>query len=340
MTARSTVLGVAALAARLAGCARAGKQAALGAGSCRWSAERRSPAASRDYSKVAAAAVVALGSLVAACKRSGNQVVIGSKNFTEQIILGELLAQQIEAHTDLIVRRRLNLGGTLVCHRALVNDEIHAYVEYTGTALTTVLKQPPSTNSRAVFETVRKAYRERLNLDWLAPLGFNNSFAILVRRDDAARLGMRTISDLSRHAPRLRAAFGYEFLERPDGFFGLANAYGLRFPKSPDVMDLALTYHALAQKTVDVIAGDATNGLIEMLGLVMLVDDKQFFPTYDAAPVVSRRLSERAPAFREALAGLAGAVTQEEMRRLNYEVDGRRRDPATVVKEFRTRKSL
>jgi glycine betaine/choline ABC-type transport system substrate-binding protein len=286
-------------------------------------------------------AVAVVAALVSGCSRpAGSRAVIGSKNFTEQIILGELLAQQVEAHTDLSVGRALNLGGTLVCHRALVNDEIHAYVEYTGTALTTVLKEKPSSDGKAVFETVQQAYRTGFNLEWLSPLGFSNSFAILVRREDARRLRVRTISDLARHAPRLRAAFGYEFLERPDGFPGLSKAYGLRFAKPPEVMDLALTYHALADKNVDVIAGDATNGLIEALGLVVLVDDKQFFPAYDAAPVVSRRLAERAPQLRNALLALGGKVTQDEMRRLNYEVDGRRRDPATVVREFRRQKKL
>jgi glycine betaine/choline ABC-type transport system substrate-binding protein len=289
----------------------------------------RDPGGIRD-----AILVAAVGALVASCQ-AGRRAAIGSKNFTEQIILGELLAQQVEAHTDLRVRRRLNLGGTLVCHRALVNDEIHAYVEYTGTALTTVLKERPSNDSQTVFQTVGKAYLEQFNLEWLSPLGFSNSFAILVRRDDAQRLGLRTISDLARHSAGLRAGFGYEFLERPDGFPGLSKIYRLRFAKPPVVMDLALTYHALADKKVDVIAGDATNGLITGLGLVILVDDKHFFPAYEAAPVVSRRLAERAPKFRDALNALAGKVTQEDMRRLNYEVDGRRRDPATVVKEFR-----
>jgi glycine betaine/choline ABC-type transport system substrate-binding protein len=281
------------------------------------------------------------GALVVGCSQMrGSRAIVGSKNFTEQIILGELLAQQLEAHADLRVRRTLNLGGTLVCHRALVNEEIHVYVEYTGTALTTVLKEKPSPTSRTVYETVRKAYQDRFQLEWLSPLGFNNAFAILVRGEHAKRLGLRTISDLARHAPRLKAAFGYEFLERPDGFPGLSKIYGLRFAKPPQVMDLALTYHALTDKKVDVIAGDSTNGLIEALGLAILLDDKQFFPAYDAAPVVSRRLLERAPKLREALVALGGTVTQEEMRRLNYDVDGRRRDPATVVKEFRRMKNL
>ena len=287
-----------------------------------------------------AIAVVVSSALLVGCRAAGRRAGIGSKNFTEQILLGELLAQQVEAHTDLTVRRSFNLGGTLVCHRALVTGEIQAYVEYTGTALTTVLKEQTSQESQGVFERVRQAYRERFDLEWLSPLGFSNSFAILVRKEEARRLGLRTISDLARHGPRLRAAFGYEFLERPDGFPGLVKTYRLRFAKSPQVMDLALTYHALADEKVDVVAGDSTNGLIDALGLVMLIDDKEFFPVYDAAPVVSRQLLDQVPKFRDALLALGGKVTQEEMRRLNYEVDGRRRDPATVVKEFRQAKKL
>lgn len=267
-------------------------------------------------------------------------IVVGSKNFTEQVILGELLAQQIEARTGLRVSRKLNLGGTLICHQALVAGEIHAYVEYTGTALTAILQESPSINSDAVFQTVQRAYRQRFDLEWLPPLGFTNTFAILIRGADAARLGIKTISDLVQYAPRWRAGFGYEFLERPDGFPGLARVYGLRFAQPPRVMDLALTYQALADKQVDVIAGDSTNGLIASLGLAVLIDDKQFFPAYQAAPVISRAMAERVPQFRDALVALAGTITNEEMRRLNYEVDGKRRNVREVVTEFRIGKGL
>jgi osmoprotectant transport system substrate-binding protein len=282
-----------------------------------------------------------LGGVLAGCNRPQHpSLIAGSKNFTEQVLLGELLAQQLEAHLHQPVTRTLNLGGTLVCHRALVHDEIHAYVEYTGTAFTTILKMGTPRDSRSVFSTVRQTYLERFNLEWLPSLGFSNSFAILMRTDDANRLKLNTISDLARVAPRIRASFGYEFLERPDGFPGLSKAYGLRFSEHPRVMDLALTYRALAEKKTDVIAGDTTNGLIESLRLSILADDKHFFPRYDAAPVVSRRSAERVKGFREALSALAGRVSEADMRRLNYEVDGRRQNPATVIKEFRGLKRL
>lgn len=267
-------------------------------------------------------------------------IVVGSKNFTEQVILGELLAQQIEARTDLRVVRKLNLGGTFICHQALVAGEIGAYVEYTGTALTAILQSPPSSDPEAVYRTVQDAYRARFGLEWLPPLGFNNTFAIIIRGEEASRLGVKTISQLTQHASRWRAGFGYEFLERADGFSGLSRVYGLRFAKAPRVMDLALTYQALADRKVDVIAGDSTNGLITSLGLTVLTDDKRYFPSYQAAPVVSGSKLTRFPELRKALSALGGTVTDDEMRRLNALVDGQRRDVREVVREFRAAKGL
>jgi len=271
---------------------------------------------------------------------SEHTVVIGSKNFTEQIILGELLAQQIEARTVLRVKRQFNLGGTFVCHQALVSMKIDTYVEYTGTALTAILHGSPSSDPEAVFGTVQEAYRSRFNVEWLPPLGFTNTFAIMIRTEEAERLGIRTLSQLAKQAPQWHAAFGYEFLERADGFTGLAKTYGLRFAEPPRVMDLALTYQALADRVVDVIAGDSTNGLIIALGLTVLEDDRHYFPAYQAAPVVSAKGDARRSTLRAALSALAGAVTDHDMRRLNYEVDGKRRDIAKVVKEFRQEKQL
>jgi osmoprotectant transport system substrate-binding protein len=271
---------------------------------------------------------------------SEHTVVIGSKNFTEQIILGEILAQQVEARTDLNVKRQFNLGGTFVCHQALVSGKIDAYVEYTGTALTAILRAPPSSDPQAAYRTVQDAYRRRFNIEWLPPLGFTNTFAIMIRTEEATRLGIRTLSELAKQAPRWHAAFGYEFLERADGFTGLAKTYGLRFAEPPRVMDLALTYQALADRKVEVIAGDSTNGLIIALDLTVLEDDKHYFPAYQAAPVVSSKGVAKLSVLQAALSTLAGAVTDDDMRRLNYEIDGKRRDIAKVVKEFRQEKRL
>jgi osmoprotectant transport system substrate-binding protein len=272
--------------------------------------------------------------------RRGSDVVVGSKNFTEQYLLGELLAQQIQAHTPLRVDRRLNLGGTFVCHQALVAGQLDLYVEYTGTALTAILAAPVSTNPAAVYQTVRDGYRSRFGLEVGAPLGFDNTFAIVVRKADAGQLGLRAISDLARVAPRWRAGFGYEFMERSDGYPGLAKAYGLRFGSEPRIMDLGLLYRALAERQVDVVAGNSTDGQIAALDMVVLEDDRHYFPPYQAVIVARAETLGRQPDLRAALDSLGGKISEDEMRGMNYAVDGRQRDAASVVREFRAAHSL
>ncbi len=271
--------------------------------------------------------------LLTACS-SSDRIVIGSKNFTEQVILGELFAQQIERRTGLEVDRRLNLGGTLVCHQAIVAGQIDIYPEYTGTGLTAILGEKPMSNSSQVYEKVKAEYASRFAVDWTEPLGFNNTFAIIVRAADAAKFNIRTISDSAPHTRDWTAGFGYEFMERPDGYRGLSQAYNLQFPDEPRVMDLGLTYRALADGQVDFIAGDSTAGLIASLGLAALEDDKSYFPPYDAAPVVRQETIAKHPEVREALRELGGKLSESAMRRLNYAVDGEHRDVAQVVSEF------
>jgi osmoprotectant transport system permease protein len=294
----------------------------------RRSASRRTALAAAVM--LAAIALLAGGTVIA---RSRGAVVVGSKNFTEQVILGELVAQIIERDVGMPVQRRLNLGGTLICDRALTTGDIDVYVEYTGTALTAVFHEPALADSRAVFEHVREQYA-RTGRALLPPLGFDNTFAILVRGKDARSLGLRTIDDAARVAPRWRAGFGYEFLERPDGYPGLAKAYGLRFAGEPHVMDLALSYRALSSGQVDLIAGDATAGLISSLDLAQLEDNRHYFPPYDAAPVARAQTLLKYPAVRTALESLGGRVTAADMRRMNYAVDAEHRDAAQVVREF------
>ncbi|MGH9794011.1 MAG: glycine betaine ABC transporter substrate-binding protein [Candidatus Acidiferrales bacterium] len=267
-------------------------------------------------------------------------IVIGSKNFTEQIVLAELLAQHIESKLGVRVERRANLGGTLICHQAVRAGEIDLYVEYTGTALTAVLHQQPSSDPAEVLKRVRAAYAQQFQLEVTEPLGFDNTFAIVVRGEDARRLGLRTISDLAAHAPKFRAGFGYEFIERPDGYKGLARTYALDFRSAPRLMELGLLYRALEQKEVDVVAGSATDGIIAARDFVVLEDDKHYFPPYEAAPVVHRGALERNAQLREVLRGLAGRITAEEMRRLNYAVDGEHRDVNVVVREFLAAKGM
>jgi len=281
-------------------------------------------------------AVLCAVALAVSCGKP-DRIVIGSKNFTEQVILGELLAQQIERTTHLAVERRLNLGGTFICHQALVAGQIDSYVEYTGTALTAILKKPVSTDSKQVYETVRRDYQEQFKTEWTEPLGFNNTFVIVVRGDDAQKLKLKTISDAAPFTGRWVAGFGYEFVEREDGYPGLAKLYGLHFPAAPRVMDLGLTYRALASGQVDVIAGNSTDGLIDTLHLFALEDDRHYFPPYDAVPVLRDEVARKHPEVRKAFAALAGKITEADMRRMNYQVDGEHRDVAAVVREFLSR---
>jgi glycine betaine/choline ABC-type transport system substrate-binding protein len=285
---------------------------------------------------VAAATALGLALLALRPSAATDTIVIGSKNFSEQVILGELLAQTLERDTSLRVVRRLNLGGTFICDRALRAGEIDVYPEYTGTALTAIFRQPVAHDRSAVTSTTRELYAAA-GITALEPLGFNNTFAILVRRRDAESMALKTIGDLSKGADRWRPGFGPEFLQREDGYRGLVAAYDLRFREEPRVMDLTLMYRALASGQVDVIAGDATSGLIDALDLAVLDDDRRYFPPYDAVPLIRSAVLLRHPEVGRALGGLAGRVSERDMRALNRAVDLDRRDAADVVREFLAR---
>ena len=281
-----------------------------------------------------------LALLASSCGSRRNRIVIGSKNFTEQLILGELLAQRLEKQTELPVERRFYLAGTYICQQALLAGRIDMYVEYTGTALTAILKEKPSNDHQEVYQRVKVGYARRFALAVGEPLGFDNTFAIVIRGEDARRLHLHTISQAAKYAPQWRAGFGYEFMERPDGYAGLARTYGLRFAAPPRIMDLGLLYRALKEKEVDMVAGSATDGLIGALGFVVLQDDRHYFPPYDAVPIVREQVLREHPEVRPALAELAGKVTEQDMRRMNYAVDGEHRDATEVVAEFLRNKSL
>ena len=268
--------------------------------------------------------------LFAAC-RDRDTIRVGSKNFTEQVLLGEIAAQALEAE-GLRVQRKLDLGGTFVCHEALTAGELDVYPEYTGTAFTAILKEKPVSDPAAVRREVERAYAERWKLAWLPPLGFENTFAIIMRGDEVKRLGISKVSDLAAH-PELRPGFGYEFLERADGYPGLAAAYGLAFRVRPREMDLGLLYAALEQRQVDVVAGNSTDGLIAAMGLAVLEDDRRYFPPYEAA-FVGRAAALEDPRARRALESLAGAISAETMRGLNAAVDRDKRSPRDVAREF------
>jgi osmoprotectant transport system permease protein len=269
---------------------------------------------------------------------SAGSVVIGAKGFTEQQLLGELLAQEIEEHTSLQVRREFSLGSTFLCHEAVRQGRVDGYVEYTGTAWSAILKQPsgPGSSDRAsLWNRARRLYAERYGLRMFPSLGFENTFAILIRQAEGQQLGLRTISQAVQPARRWRAAFGYEFLNRGDGYPGLASRYGLRFAAPPTAMDLGLTYRALADGRVDLIAGDSTSGLIPSLKLQVLLDDRHYFPSYDAVPVFNAASLERHPELVPVLESLAGRLSAVTMQQLNAAVDLEHQSPELVVRRWR-----
>lgn len=269
-----------------------------------------------------------------------NRIVVGSKNFTEQLVLGEIIAQQIEAKTHLRVERRFYLAGSYICHQAILGGRIDIYPEYTGTALTAILKEKPEGNSEQIYQQVKDEYARRFGLAVGSSFGFNDTFAIEIRGDDARRLGLKTLSQAASYTPQWRAGFGYEFMERPDGYKGLTATYGLRFAEPPRIMDLGLLARALKDKQIDVAAGNTTDGLIAALDLFVLQDDRHYFPPYEAVPVFRQEMLARHPEVKQALDELAGRISDEEMRQLNYAVDGQKRDAKEVVREFLRGKQL
>src|SRR6201987_5280974 len=289
----------------------------------------------------------ALGLLVAcsvallSCSSShSDRIVVGSKNFTESFILGELIAQQIEAHTNLKVERRFYLAGTYICQQAMLAGRIDIYPGYTGPALTAILKQGISRDRGEVYERVKGEYERRFGLTLGPAFGFNDTFAMQIRGEEARRLNVRTLSEAAQFAPRWRAGFGYEFMERPDGYRGLVETYGLQFAEQPRIMDLGLLARALKERQIDFAGGNETDGLIPALDLVALEDDRYYFPPYEAVPVIRQETIQQHPEVGQALRELAEKITDQDMQQLNYAVDGQHRDSKQVVHEFLERKGL
>lgn len=285
--------------------------------------------------------ILLAAALLASCGPARDErIVVGSKNFAEQLVLGELIAQQIENETHLPVERRFYLAGTYICHQSILSGRIDIYPEYTGTALSAMLKEKPVGSPEQVYQEVKKEYAKRFGLSVGAPFGFDNTFAIQIRGEDARRLGLRTISQAAAFAPQWRAGFGYEFMERPDGYRGWAATYGLRFAEPPRIMDLGLLDRALKDRQVDLIAGNMTDGLIPVLDLFVLEDDRHYFPPYEAVPIIREETLAKHPEISRALSELAGKISNDEMRALNYAVDGEHRDVKEVVREFLGKKKL
>ncbi|MGB8582408.1 MAG: glycine betaine ABC transporter substrate-binding protein [Candidatus Sulfotelmatobacter sp.] len=284
---------------------------------------------------------VLLSFLLPSCAPShANRIVIGSKNFTESLMLGELLAQIVEARTHLKVERRFYLAGTYICQQAMLAGRIDIYPEYTGTALTAILKQKVEGDRTAVYQRVKSEYEKRFGLTLSPALGFNDTFAMEIRGADARRLNIRTLSQAAAFAPQWHAGFGYEFMERPDGYAGLAAAYGLHFAGPPRVMDLGLLAPALKDHQIDIAAGNATDGLIPAFDLFALQDDRHYFPPYEAVAVIRQATLQEHPEVGEAIAELGAKISDQEMQRLNYALDGQRRDVKDVAQEFLRSKGL
>jgi osmoprotectant transport system substrate-binding protein len=274
------------------------------------------------------------------CARDSGRIVVGSKNFTEQLILGEMFAQVIEARTHLPVERRFYLAGTFICQQAMLAGRIDLYPEYTGTALTAVLKEAPGHDKREVHQQVKDSYASKFGFTIGPSLGFDDTFAMVTRGEDARRLQIKTLSQAAAFTPQWRPGFGYEFMERPDGYQGLVATYGLRFAEAPRIMDLGLLTRALKERQVDLIAGNNTDGLIPALDFVVLEDDRHYFPPYEAVAVMRGEMLKAHPEVGDALSALAGVVSDADMRRLNYAVDGQHRDAVVVVKEFLRERKL
>jgi osmoprotectant transport system substrate-binding protein len=265
---------------------------------------------------------------------------VGSKNFTESFILGEIIAQQIEAHTNLKVERRFYLAGTYICQQAMLAGRIDIYPEYTGTSLTAILKQPAGRDKQNVYQHVKNDYEQRFGLTLGPPFGFNNTFAMEIRGEDARRLHITTLSQGAQFAPQWRAGFGYEFMERPDGYPGLAAAYGLHFAEKPRIMDLGLLARALKERQIDFAAGNATDGLIPALDLFVLEDDRHYFPPYEAVPVIRKETLQLHPELASIVDKLGGTISDQEMRQLNYAVDGQHQDVKQVARDFLKKRGL
>lgn len=289
-----------------------------------------------------------ISSFVAACfllfcscsPTHSDRIVIGSKNFTESFILGELMAQQIEAHTKLKVERRFYLAGTYICQQAMLAGRIDIYPEYTGTALTAILKEPISRGKQEVYQRVKSEYEGRFGLTLGPSLGFNDTFAMEIRGDEARRLNVRTLSQAAQFAPQWRAGFGYEFMERPDGYSGLVTTYGLHFSGQPRIMDLGLLARALKERRIDLAGGNATDGLIPALDLYVLEDDRHYFPPYEAVPIIRQQMLQQHPEVQGILADLAAKISDAEMQQMNYAVDAQHRDTPDVVRVFLRAKGL
>lgn len=267
------------------------------------------------------------------------RISIGSKNFTESRVLAEMLAELVETHTDIAVERRLGLGGTLICFSALQNGELDVYPDYTGTGWSIVLRREDrATDPLRTYVTVARHYEREYGIRWLQPLGFDNTYALAMREQDAARLQIDKVSDLQHH-PQLRAGFSLEFMNREDGWPGIREYYGLSFAAVRG-MEHGLAYTAIDSGEVDLIDAYSTDGKLLKYHLRVLQDDRRFFPPYQAAPLVREDTLRRLPELHQVLDMLAFRLPDAVMQRLNYEVEEQGKSFAAVAHGFLLQQQL
>jgi osmoprotectant transport system substrate-binding protein len=277
--------------------------------------------------------VLLLIPLLATGCASKPHIIVGSKNFTEQVVLGEIVAQQIERRLGVEVERKLDLGGTLLAHEALRGGSIDLYPEYTGTALTAVLKQPIVRDAKTAFAQVSQGYRQ-WGIEWLPPLGFNDSFAMVVRSETARQQGLKSLSDAAKRTQPWRLGVGYEFTQRPDGLDGLVKSYGLRLDGNPVAMDLGLLYPALRSQKIEMAAANTTDGMLAHQEFTVLRDDLGYFPPYECAIAVRNDTLQRFPQLKDTLSELSGSISDQSMRRMNELVDVEHKPVAEVARDF------
>jgi osmoprotectant transport system substrate-binding protein len=298
---------------------------------------------------VSALVILSMAILAAGCGNSGSSnaskddtIVVGSKNYTEQVIVGNIVADLLEANTDLNVKRKLNLA-TSACAEAIknggANNGIDTYIEYTGTGLVDILNMEPTTDPDEAYKEVKKAYKDKLDIDWLKPWGFNNTFTLAVKKDFAEKNNLETISDLGKIANKLKLGCSMEFPDRPDAYPSVQKKYGFKF-KNVDAMDMGVRYTAIDNNEIQVTDPFATDGLLVSHNLKILEDDKHAFPPYDGAPVVRDDVLKKHPEIAEVLNKMANTLTDEDMQKLNYKVDGQGEDAAKVAKDYLESKGL
>jgi osmoprotectant transport system substrate-binding protein len=278
--------------------------------------------------------IVALLALCGCSTPGVKPLRVGSKNFTEQVVLGEIVAQHLEHRLHRTVERSLNLGGTLLAHQALVSRQIDLYPEYTGTALVAILKDPIDNDSAGVFARVRSEYLQKFQAEWLDPLGIDDTFAMVVNGPQARAGGLETLTDASKASEAWMLGVGYEFEQRADGLPALEKTYHMRWKGTPKTMDLGLLYKAMEQGQVTMIAANSTDGLLSKMDLKVLDDDRHAFPPYQVCLVARQDAMRETPGLREALLELSGKFTNQQMQNLNYQVDAQHRPVAQVAAEF------